>query len=153
MPTTRTPRFEFGFGLSYANFTYSSVVTVAPNTTALTSAYATEKTGVGGRTDLWDIVATVAASITNSGATGGADVPQLCVTFPIAANEPVRQLRGFQKVYIEAGWSSDVTFELRRKGLSIWDVHAQNCKVENGEYTFWLAASIRDLRACTTLTV
>lgn len=149
----KTPRFEFGFGLSYTNFTYSSVVTVTPNTTSLSSAYAMGQVGVGGREDLWDTVATFTGSIANSGGLAGADVPQLYVTFPDAANEPVRQLRGFQKIYLEAGSSSDVTFALRRKDLSIWDVEAQNWKVESGEYTFWLAASSRDLRASTTLAI
>jgi beta-glucosidase len=149
----KTPRFEFGFGLSYTNFTYSSVVTVAGNTTSLGSTYATGHTGVGGCAGLWDIVANVMASITNLGALAGADVPQLYMTFPDAANEPARQLRGFKKVPLEAGSSSEVEFALRRKDLSIWDVGTQNWKVESGVYTFWLAASSRDLRASTTLTI
>jgi hypothetical protein len=51
------------------------------------------------------------------------------------------------------GETSEVDFGLRRRDLSIWDVDAQNGKVESGIYTFYLVASSRHLRASTTLTV
>lgn len=148
-----TPRFEFGFGLSYTNFTYSTTLTVSSNDSALALEYASGARSVGGREDLWDIVANVTGSITNSGSLAGADVPQLYVTFPDAADEPVRQLRGFSKVMLEAGASADVSFSLARRDLSIWDVDAQEWAIVPGTYTFHLAASSRDLRTSTTLTV
>jgi beta-glucosidase len=148
-----TPRFEFGYGLSYTTFNYSSEVTISPNTTALSQAYATGSLAIGGREDLWDIVATVSTSISNTGSVAGAEVAQLYVAFPDAADEPVRQLRGFDKVSIEAGESGTVSFELKRRDLSVWDVSAQSWKIESGEYVFYVGASSRDLRASATLTV
>ncbi|KAK6208423.1 ssDNA-binding protein, mitochondrial [Pestalotiopsis sp. IQ-011] len=140
-----TPRYEFGFGLSYTTFEYDSTITVQ-TTSNLTSGYATGDLAVGGREDLWDVVATVEASITNTGSLEGAEVAQLYVTFPDVADEPVRQLRGFEKVTIQPGEQATVTFELMRRDLSVWDTVAQNWKVESGDYTVSVGASSRDLK-------
>lgn len=64
----------------------------------LTAGFASGDIGIGGREDLWDVVATVTVTIANTGALTGAEVAQLYVSFPEAAAEPVRQLRGFNKV-------------------------------------------------------
>lgn len=106
-----TPRFEFGFGLSYTNFTYSS----------LTTSYTDKTNGTlfptpGGVTSLYDVVATVTATITNSGAVTGAEIAQLYITLPSSApTTPVRQLRGFQKISLTSKQSGTVVFPLRRK--------------------------------------
>lgn len=146
-----TPRYEFGYGLSYTTFHYASTVTVSSHNA--TSGLATGDRAVGGREDLWDIVATVETSVRNTGALAGAEVAQLYVSFPAAAGEPVRQLRGFQKVTIPPGESADVSFSLRRRDLSVWDVTEQEWRVVEGEYVLYVGASSRDFKASTTLTV
>jgi len=148
-----TPRYEFGYGLSYTTFSYADTVRVSGNATALASAYATGAVTVGGRADLWDVVATVSSSLSNNGTLVGAEVAQLYVTFPDAAGEPVRQLRGFQKVMVQPGATVDLSFSLRRKDISVWDVPTQNWKIESGTYTFYIAASSRDLKASGVLVV
>ncbi|KAF6834861.1 beta-glucosidase d [Colletotrichum musicola] len=147
-----TPRYEFGYGLSYTTFEYSSEAAVEASA-GFASGFATGDRSVGGREDLWDVVATVSTSISNTGSVAGAEVAQLYVSFPDAAGEPVRQLRGFQKVVIQPGESADVTFSLRRRDLSVWDVAGQEWKVEGGEYTLHVGASSRDFKAKTMLTV
>lgn len=151
-----TPRYEFGYGLSYTTFDYATDLTASLNSngTALsTSPYATGARAVGGRSDLWEVFATASTSITNSGSVDGSEIAQLYISFPDAAGEPVRQLRGFKKVAIAAGASTDVSFDLRRKDLSIWDVSAQEWKVESGHYTLSVGASSRDLKASAILTI
>lgn len=147
-----TPRYEFGYGLSYTTFEYDSTLTVE-STANLTSGYATGALAVGGREDLWDVVATVEATISNTGSMAGAEVAQLYIAFPEVADEPVRQLRGFEKVTIQPGESATVVFALRRRDLSVWDTTAQNWKVESGDYTISVGASSRDLKAEATLPV
>ncbi|EKD17082.1 beta-glucosidase D [Drepanopeziza brunnea f. sp. 'multigermtubi' MB_m1] len=148
-----TPRFEFGYGLSYTTFQFSPEVTVSPRTRALAQVYAVGDLAVGGREDLWDVVATVSSTVSNTGSIAGAEVAQLYVQFPAAADEPARQLRGFDKVMIQPGATEPVTFELKRRDLSIWDVRAQSWKIERGEYVFFVGSSSRDLKARATLTV
>lgn len=94
-----TPRYEFGYGLSYTNFTYSSLNIDSPSPL---SHYPTGKLAVGGYEDTWDIVANVSAVIKNSGTISGTEVPQLYIEYPASAKQPLRQLRGFENVNIAA---------------------------------------------------
>jgi beta-glucosidase len=149
----KSVRYEFGFGLSYTTFEYASNVTVVPDTQKLSKTYASGTLAVGGREDLWDIVATISTAVTNMGHVAGAEVAQLYVEFPAAADEPVRQLRGFQKVMAKPGQTEKVEFELRRRDLSVWDVVAQEWAVVKGEYKMHVGASSRDLRAVATMRV
>jgi beta-glucosidase len=54
---------------------------------------------------------------------------------------------------IANGATASVTFSLRRRGLSMWDVAAQEWAVLSGDYIFSVGASSRDLRLSATLTI
>ncbi|KAI0967190.1 glycoside hydrolase family 3 protein [Xylaria arbuscula] len=143
------PRYEFGFGLSYTNFTYSDIAISGKPT----SGAATGTVVPGGRADLWDTVATVTATITNSGSVTGAEVAQLYVGYPASANTPPKQLRGFEKASLGAGAKATVSFTLLRRDLSVWDAGKQNWVVPAGDFTFYVGSSSRDIRQTGTLTV
>ncbi|KAF2751276.1 glycoside hydrolase family 3 protein [Sporormia fimetaria CBS 119925] len=144
------PRFEFGFGLSYTNFTYADL-TVSGTPTA---GPATGPTQPGGPADLWDVVATVTAKITNSGGVAGAKVPQLYIGYPASApGLPPKQLRGFSKLKLEAGASGTAKFELKRRDLSYWDTGKRAWVLPSGEFTVSVGASSRDLRLKGSLKV
>lgn len=80
-------------------------------------------------------------------------MPQLYLGFPKAAGQPIRQLRGFKRVDIKAGESEKVTFILRRRDLSYWDVKAQKWAVAQGEYKVFVGASSKDLKVNGRFTV
>ncbi|KAF2029955.1 glycoside hydrolase family 3 protein [Setomelanomma holmii] len=130
----KTPAYAFGFGMSYTTFSYGTYLSISSAASNLTNEYASGSLAVGGREDLWDIVATASSAITNTGSLAGAEVAQLYVEFPAAAEEPVRQLRGFAKVDLQPGETKTAAFELRRRDLSVWDTGAQEWKVERGQY-------------------
>ncbi|KAF4841311.1 putative beta-glucosidase D [Colletotrichum siamense] len=148
-----TVRFPFGHGLSYTTFSYDKVDATATNQTALSSTYPTGALFPGGQADLWDEVVSVKTKIQNTGAIEGSEVAQLYVTFPAEAAQPTRVLRGFEKVNVTPGQSSDVTFSLRRRDLSYWDTTAQQWAVAKGTYTFSVGASSRDIRGTAQITV
>jgi beta-glucosidase len=149
-----TVRFPFGYGLSYTNFTYDTEATATiTNQTALSYKYASGAVGLGGEQDLWDDIVNVTTSITNSGSLVGAEVAQLYVSFPDEAEQPIRILRGFEKVSISPGATADITFTLRRRDLSYWDTTAQGWALASGDYTLAVGTSSRDLKASTTLTL
>lgn len=146
--------YPFGHGLSYTNFSYSTDLTVAvTNGTALASRYPAGPLAVGGLADLWDDVVRVAARVTNAGPLGGMEVTQLYLGFPDEAAQPGRVLRGFEKVGVAAGAAAEVTFALRRRDVSYWDVAARQWAVAGGTYTVSVGASSRDIRATATFTV
>ncbi|KAI1824057.1 glycoside hydrolase family 3 protein [Xylaria intraflava] len=143
------PRYEFGFGLSYTNFTYADLsIEGAP-----TSGPATGDIIPGGQSDLWDTVATATVTISNTGAVSGAEVAQLYVGFPESAGSPPKQLRGFQKLALEAGADGSASFDLRRRDLSVWDTDSQSWVVPSGDFTVYVGASSRDVRETGTITV
>ncbi|KAK5653218.1 hypothetical protein OQA88_9117 [Cercophora sp. LCS_1] len=137
------PRYEFGFGLSYTNFTYANIAV----TSNAKSGPAAGATVPGGRADLFDTVATVTVDVTNSGGVQGAEVAQLYITLPSSAPAtPPKQLRGFSKLKLAPGAKGTATFNLRRKDLSYWDTRTQNWVVPAGDFGVSVGSSSRDIR-------
>ncbi|RDW93409.1 uncharacterized protein DSM5745_00731 [Aspergillus mulundensis] len=148
-----TPRYDFGHGLSYTTFKYGSVQAKATAPKALATRYPSGPRALGGTKDLFDEVVKVTTKISNTGKRDGAEVAQLYVSFPAEAAQPARILRGFEKVHVPVGKEVDVTFSLRRRDLSYWDVAAQKWAIAKGEYKFSVGASYSDLRGSATLEI
>jgi len=119
------PRYAFGFGLSYTNFSLSGLT-------------------VSGRT--------VSVDLKNIGMRGGYEVVQLYVGFPAECGEPPILLKGFKKVYLAPGNSERVSFVLHDRDLSIWDVASHSYKVIPGTYTLNVGTSSQDLPLKQTAT-
>ncbi|KAI1499229.1 glycosyl hydrolase family 3 N terminal domain-containing protein [Biscogniauxia marginata] len=136
------PRYEFGYGLSYTNFTYSDIFVDGQPV----SGPATGDIIPGGLADLWETVMTVTVTIANSGSVPGAEVAQLYIGFPESAAAPPKQLRGFEKISLDAGASDNVVFNIKRRDLSIWDTVQQNWVLPTGTFTFNVGSSSRDIR-------
>ncbi|KAI1266942.1 glycoside hydrolase family 3 protein [Xylariaceae sp. FL1019] len=144
-----TPRYEFGYGLSYTNFTYSNIfVDGRP-----VSGAASGDVVPGGRADLWDVIITVTVTVANTGTVGGAEVAQLYIGLPASANAPPKQLRGFEKAVIDAGAETNVAFTVLRRDISVWDSTIQNWVVPAGDFTFQVGSSSRDIRQTGNITV
>jgi beta-glucosidase len=95
-----TPLYPFGYGLSYTTFSYSDLkVPTAP--VAAGSPVVAEVT------------------VTNTGKKAGDEVVQLYISFPGVPGAPLRALRAFQRVHLEAGASQKVSFELKDRDLSM----------------------------------
>ncbi len=94
------PLYPFGYGLSYTSFTYSNLT--GP----------TDPVPAGGP-------ASFTVTVTNTGKSAGDEVAQLYLEFPKVAGAPLRALRGFQRVHLEAGASQTLRFRLRPRDLSM----------------------------------
>lgn len=144
-----TPRFEFGYGLSYTIFKYSGLKIQKSNKP--TSKYPPSADIMeGGNPHLWDILMTVTAEVQNAGDMDGDEVAQLYLGIP---GGPIRQLRGFEKVHIASGQRETVTFSLTRRDLSSWDVNAQQWALQEGEYKIYVGHSSRDLPLSDSLSL
>ncbi|AEO63458.1 glycoside hydrolase family 3 protein [Thermothielavioides terrestris NRRL 8126] len=146
-----TPRYPFGFGLSYTTFNYSNL-TVRTAAGARLDEYPIGEVLEGGPRDLWDVLVNVTAEVANTGGVAGAEVAQLYVGIP-AEGAPVRQLRGFEKPFLNASSKATVSFGLTRRDLSVWDVVAQKWRLVRGEYTIEVGGSSRDLPLVGKITI
>ena len=122
-----TPRFAFGHGLSYTTFQYALVVD---------NEASNKKSN--------DVAAIV--KITNNGSVAGAEVVQLYLAYPEAAQEPPKVLRRIKKVFIQPDQSAEVIFILTQQDLQIWDSNAHDWTVVPGDYQLLIGASSRDIR-------
>ncbi|KAK7415694.1 hypothetical protein QQX98_005729 [Neonectria punicea] len=146
-------RYEFGFGLSYSTFELADI-TAEPLVEAITSKPEEQPVQPGGNPALWESVYNVTVSLTNSGKVYGATVPQLYVSFPDSApaGTPPKQLRGFEKVWLQAGESQTVGFELMRRDLSYWNIVSQEWEIPTGEFVVSVGFSSRDLKETIKIT-
>lgn len=149
----KSVRYPFGHGLSYTTFEYGKVDVHVKDHKALSSKHPTGKLVPGGQSDLWDEVIEVKSTVKNSGDLKGSEVAQLYVSFPDAADQPERILRGFEKVTVAPGHTAEITFPLRRRDLSYWDTKAQKWTVAAGTYKFTVGSSSRNLHQSASLTI
>lgn len=148
------PRFEFGFGLSYSTFAYSTLHTERTGNTS-TSPLVDPSIPIvqGGHPSLWDTLFNVTAVVKNTGSVAAAEVAQIYLAIP---NAPARQLRGFDKVFLQPGESVTVQFTLTRRDLSIWDVDLQQWRLQGGneaQYGVYVGGSSRDLKLKDTFVI
>ncbi|PNS19763.1 Beta-glucosidase 1 [Sphaceloma murrayae] len=130
-----TPRFPFGFGLTYSDFSYADLAVDVQTDNLPELPPDQDVTAQGGHPSLWEKVVTVRATVSNVGSVKAAEVPQLYLGVP-AEGSPPKQLRGFAKETIEPGQSVEVEFPLLRRDVSYWDVVRQEWAVVKGrQYT------------------
>ncbi|ROW12591.1 hypothetical protein VMCG_00331 [Cytospora schulzeri] len=125
-----------------------------PNATSASPiAYAPASGGStpGGNAQLYDVLYTVTADITNDGALTGDEVPQLYVSLGGPDDPPV-QLRGFDRIEIEPGATATFTVELTRRDLSNWDTASQDWVISSYPKTVYVGRSSRKLDLQATLT-
>ena len=122
-----SPKFPFGFGLSYTTFTYSDLQLSAPTITA-------------------NGTITVSFTLTNSGKYTGEEVVQLYVKDPFASVvRPVKELKGFQKVKLNPGEQQRVTFTIDNELLSFYNEQLQWVS-EPGTFEVMIGSSSEDIR-------
>lgn len=128
-------RYPFGYGLSYTKFEYSDL--------ALSSSDITEGTDL-----------TVSFKIKNVGDVAGAEVAQLYVKdVESTVFRPVKELKGFKKVHLEAGEEKTVTLTLDSRAFSYYNVLIGDWHIESGEFEIMIGASSRDIKLSATVNV
>lgn len=120
MPTT--PLFPFGYGLSYTDFAIS-----APKLSA---------TEIGFGDTLQ-----VEVEVENTGKRAGETVVQLYICDEQASlTRPVKELKGYKKIALQAGEKQTVTFDVTEKTLQFWSAN-NKFEAEKGWFTVWVSDS------------
>jgi beta-glucosidase len=117
-----TPLFPFGFGLSYTSFRFSHL----------------RVTGAGKG-------AVVHLTIKNTGPRYGADVAQVYIGMPAAAGEPPRQLKGFEKVWLDPNQSKTISIPLAATSFVHWSTSRNQWVITAGTYHVFLGDSSSNL--------
>lgn len=143
-----TPRFSFGHGLSYSNFTYSSlsVDKQASLASAIQVPIQYVADAPGGDIALFDVAVVARFYITNEGPYDGTEIAQLYLQLPAEAENPTKILRGFEAVKIRDGEKQPVDLFLMRKDISYWSVVQQTWVTPNGTFTVFVGSSANDIR-------
>ena len=122
--------FPFGYGLSYSSFSYKDVK-VSKTSIPLAQARATRNTAL--------VEATV--TVTNTGSRTATEVVQCYVrNLGASIEQPVRSLKGFQRVTLAPGESKQVSFPLGFNELSFYNA-AGSPVIEATRYTVWIGGS------------
>lgn len=120
--------YPFGYGLSYTTFNYSNLNT-------------DKKT--------YDQADTIQATftLTNTGDREGAEVAQLYVSDPVCSvMRPVKELKGFKKVFLKPGESRRITLDIPVSSLAFYSEAQSQFVVEPGEFILQLGASTSDIK-------
>lgn len=151
-----TPRYEFGYGLSYTTFNFShlDITLLSSKVSGLDlSVWPPPRPIVeGGNPSLFTPLVAVQASVENTGSMAASEVVQLYLRIP-GNDVPARQLRGFGKPYLQQGQAKTVQFELNRRDLSVWNVEKQDWELRRGEYGIYVGASVLNIKLTGTFTL
>jgi len=124
---TGQPLFPFGFGLSYTSFQYSDLKF--------------DKTEINAGENV-----KVSFNVKNSGRVSGDEVVQLYIKDEFASvARPVKELKGFQRIHLEAGETKDVKFEIKPEHLTMLDKDLKPV-IELGTFRIMIGASSKDIR-------
>ncbi|HKV26315.1 MAG TPA: glycoside hydrolase family 3 C-terminal domain-containing protein [Candidatus Acidoferrum sp.] len=113
--------FPFGYGLSYTTFEYSEMKVTPGETTR------------------------VSFTVKNTGSRDGAEIAEVYAALPASADEPPKRLVGWSKVWLKSGESREVTVDVVKKYLSVYDEASDGWKLVPGRYEFLAGPSSRDL--------
>lgn len=119
------PLYPFGFGLSYTTFEISS------------PELKDQTIGVDGETEVY-------VTVTNTGSRFGSEVVQMYIRDKFSSvTRPVKELKGFKKIWLEPGESKVVSLPITKKSLAFYDIN-MNYRVEPGEFEIMVGSSSRD---------
>jgi beta-glucosidase len=122
------PLFPFGHGLSYTSFHYDKIFM--------------EKETYSGEENIH-----VSIELKNTGSNSGAEVVQLYLQDVESSLErPLKELKGFKKVFLEPGQKETIRFELMKEDLSFFHEGNDKWVVEDGLFKILIGSSSEDIR-------
>ncbi|HHU72321.1 MAG TPA: carbohydrate-binding protein [Clostridiales bacterium] len=123
------PLYPFGYGLSYSTFRYDRL-----EITKIDKMLKNDKAIIRAR-----------VSVTNTSRIDGEEVVQLYFRAENPrVKRPKRQLCGFKRIFIRAGETVEVEFEVRESDIEFYDVTREKLCVEAGDYTFMAGGNCLD---------
>lgn len=127
LDVSNDPLYPFGFGLSYSTFEYSDITLSSPSLKG-------------------NQVLSASVTVTNTGRVGGKEVVQLYIRDLVGSvTRPVKELKGFQKVQINAGETKTITFNITPEDLKFYNYDLKY-DWEPGEFEIMIGGNSRDVK-------
>ena len=121
------PLYPFGYGLSYTTFEYGDITL--------------SKTNLKGNETL-----TVSTTVTNTGRYPGEETVQLYIGDPVASiSRPVKELKGFRKIFLQPGEKKEVSFTVTTEDLKFYNADLKYVW-EPGEFIIYVGPNSRDVK-------
>lgn len=128
LDVSNDPVYPFGYGLSYSHFTYSEMKV---SSTTLKGAQTLKAT----------------VTVSNDGSRAGKEVVQLYIRDLVGSiTRPVKELKGFQKIALNAGESRQVSFEITPEDLKFYN-NELKYDWESGDFVIMIGGNSRDVLA------
>jgi beta-glucosidase len=127
MDECNTPLYSFGYGLSYTKFNYSDITVSNTNPKG-------------------DQAIQASVTVTNNGNYDGAEVVQLYIRDMVGSiTRPVKELKGFQKIFLKKGESRKVTFDITPENLKFYNGDLKY-DWESGEFDIMIGTNSTDVK-------
>ena len=113
------PLYAFGYGLSYTKFDYRNL-NIKQDSQNITLNF----------------------SVKNSGKYNGDEVAQVYIQFPdLGIKTPLKQLKGFKRIHIKKGATEQISIEIPKEELRLWDDQKKQFYTPSGTYNFMVGKS------------
>ena len=127
LDVTNEPLYPFGFGLSYTTFAYSDI--------SLSQS----------SMDMQGMI-TASVDVSNTGLLPGGEVVQLYIRDLVGSTtRPVKELKGFERIYLQPGQTRNVTFKIAPEMLKFYDYDLQYV-IEPGDFQVMIGSNSRDVK-------
>jgi beta-glucosidase len=130
LDVTNEPLYPFGYGLRYTHFSYGDI--------------RLSKTSITGTEGL-----TASVTVTNDGNYDGEEVVQMYLHDKVASITPaVKELKGFQKIFLKKGEAKQVVFNINHSDLMFYGKDLQLI-AEPGDFDVMIGGNSRDVKSAT----
>lgn len=127
LDVTNEPLYPFGFGLSYTTFAYSDI--------SLSQS----------SMDMQGMI-TASVDVSNTGLLPGGEVVQLYIRDLVGSTtRPIKELKGFERIYLQPGQTRTVTFKIAPEMLKFYDYDLQYV-IEPGDFQVMIGSNSRDVK-------
>ncbi|UYU39564.1 glycoside hydrolase family 3 C-terminal domain-containing protein [Bacteroides salyersiae] len=127
LDVTNEPLYPFGFGLSYTTFAYSDI--------SLSQS----------SMDMQGMI-TASVDVSNTGLLPGGEVVQLYIRDLVGSTtRPVKELKGFERIYLQPGQTRTVTFKIAPEMLKFYNYDLQYV-IEPGDFQVMIGSNSRDVK-------
>lgn len=127
LDVTNEPLYPFGFGLSYTTFAYSDISLSQPSM------------------NMQGMI-TASIDVSNTGQLPGGEVVQLYIRDLVGSTtRPVKELKGFERIYLQPGQTRTVTFKIAPEMLKFYDYDLQKV-IEPGDFQLMIGPNSRDVK-------